>query len=193
MRDRSSGSVQWTRALAGNRGGEGRAGGAGPPEAWRVEVGCLRLHRVTSVRPAWHRRSRERTHVLTSCRSKPPKKSSLGPPLARPNLAVRISLSLSLSRLLLPRRGESRDVEPAFQKSTLMMLISRGGPGLLRVTRDLAEPFAMPAIARSPRGTFDPMIYGLKGLKRLTVRCSPLLRFFFNHPFPPRFLFARIN
>lgn len=67
------------------------------------------------------------------------------------------------------------------------MLISRGGPGLLRVTRDLAEPFAMPAIARSPRGTFDPMIYGSKGLKRLTVlrvlsrslaRSSPLLRFF---------------
>lgn len=114
-------------------------------------------------------------------------------PSSRPAQSRRPHLSLSLSRLLLPRRGESRDVEPAFQKSTLMMLISRGGPGLLRVTRDLAEPFAMPAIARSPRGTFDPMIYGSKGLKRLTVRCSPLLRFFFNHPFPPRFLFARIN
>lgn len=86
--------------------------------------------------------------MLTSCRSKPPKKSSLGPlrpaQSHRPDLPLPLSPSLEATPRLLG--GEPRDVEPAFQKSTLMMLISRGGPGLLRVTRDLAEPFAMPAI-----------------------------------------------
>lgn len=43
-----------------------------------VEVGCLRLRRVTSDLGWSGSNTRERTHVLTSCRPNPPKPVELG-------------------------------------------------------------------------------------------------------------------
>lgn len=126
----------------------GKAGGAG--SGARGLVSRSRLSQITSchlgsagLAPTL---SGENTRVnILSFQA--PQKIFPGPS-PRPAQSHRSDPSLALSPGATPRLlgGESRDVEPAFQKSTLMMLISRGGPGLLRVTRDLAEPFAMPAI-----------------------------------------------
>ena len=147
-----------------------RAGPVGPRWApLGPEVGCLRLHRVTSVRPAWHRRSVQNTRVnILSFEAS--QKSSVDP-LRRANLLGQISPR----RLLFSPPRESRHVEPAFQKSTLMMLISRG-PFLdsshLEQPRDLAERFT--ARIHLPAATFDPMIYDpAKGLETINrASCS---------------------
>lgn len=142
---RSSEPERWLATVVARESGRGRVRG---PGGARGLVSRSRLSQITSchlgsagLAPTL---SGENTRVnILSFQA--PQKIFPGPSL-RPAQSHRPNLSLSRGYPLACWEGKSRDVEPAFQKSTLMMLISRGGPGLLRVTRDLAEPFAMPAI-----------------------------------------------
>lgn len=84
------------------------------PETLRLEVGCLRLHRVTSVWPTWHQHSARNTRVNIlsfEARNLDPR-APLGPPIsATGSRATLLALAIRLSS------------SPSSPTSTLMMLI----------------------------------------------------------------------